>query len=74
MTGRSRQPVPKSQEGFTEQDQRGSDGHEQQMLNHMDRQEVVVVGDEWRTESDPDQEQPEENARCSPWSNGVCGR
>jgi hypothetical protein len=41
--------------GRTEQDQRGSERHEEKMLDHVDGKELLVQCSERRAERDPDQ-------------------
>jgi hypothetical protein len=46
---KSRQSVPESQQGLTEQNQGGSERHQQQVLDHVDSQQVMIVGNQWRS-------------------------
>src|SRR5258707_5072463 len=67
------QSVQQRHHGCAHQDQRRSDGHEQQMLNHVDGQQFLVEGCERGTHCHPDQEQSEKKTASSPGRNRVHG-
>ena len=67
------QSVQQRHHGCSDQDQGRSDGHEQQMLNHVDGQQFLVEGCERRAHCQPDQEESEKETASSPGRNRVHG-
>jgi hypothetical protein len=64
-----RQTVQHRHHGRSQKNQRGSDGHEEQMLDHVDRQQLLIECGKGRADCDPDEEHSEEKATGSPSSN-----
>src|SRR5262249_54707031 len=73
MLHEQRRACPTDSQRLTQKDQRGGHRHEQQVFNHVSRQQVVVVVGEWRSACQPNDEQTYKETGSSPTRNGRKG-